>query len=97
MDSLLSTVSSYITMPVQIVILIIMVSLIKRFILSKTKLAYIEPKVEELPPMKKRDFTIEELRKYNGKDNERILIAVNGKVFDVTAGKSFYGPGNITF
>lgn len=92
MDSLLSTVSSYITMPVQIVILIIMVSLIKRFILSKTKLAYIEPKVEELPPMKKRDFTIEELRKYNGKDNERILIAVNGKVFDVTAGKSFYGP-----
>lgn len=47
-----------------------------------------------LPPLKKRDFTLEELKEYDGVKNEgRILIAVNGKVFDVTKGKAFYGPG----
>lgn len=47
-----------------------------------------------LPPMKKRDFTVAQLSEYDGVKNERILIAVNGKVFDVTnRGKNFYGPG----
>lgn len=50
----------------------------------------------ELPKLKKRDMGIEELGKYDGKTEGgegRILIAVNGKVFDVTRGKKFYGPG----
>lgn len=47
-----------------------------------------------LPKMKKRDFTIQELREFDGtKGDGRILVAVNGKVFDVTKGKHFYGPG----
>jgi len=47
-----------------------------------------------LPPMKKRDFTLEQLKEYNGRGQDgRILIAVNGKVFDVTRGGRFYGPG----
>jgi len=46
------------------------------------------------PKMKKRDFTIEELLKYDGTDSSgRVLLAVNGKVFDCTRGKRFYGPG----
>lgn len=46
-----------------------------------------------LAPMKKKDFTVAELREYDGVKNERILLAVNGKVFDVTnRGKAFYGP-----
>jgi len=46
------------------------------------------------PKMKKRDFTIAELLKYDGTDSSgRVLIAVNGKVFDCTRGKRFYGPG----
>lgn len=49
---------------------------------------------ERLPRMKKRDFTIAELKPYDGVQNPRILMAVNGKVFDVTRGKKFYGPGN---
>lgn len=49
---------------------------------------------ETLPKMKKRDFTIAELKPYDGLQNPRILMAVNGKVFDVTRGKKFYGPGN---
>lgn len=48
-----------------------------------------------LPKMKKRDFTVAELKPYDGTENPRILMAVNGKVFDVTRGKKFYGPGDL--
>lgn len=48
----------------------------------------------QLPPLKKRDFTLEQLREFDGRGKEgRLLIAVNSKVFDVTRGKRFYGPG----
>lgn len=47
-------------------------------------------------PMKRRDFTLEELREFDGRSGEgRILIAVNGKVFDMTRGKKYYGPGRM--
>ncbi|NWH66209.1 PGRC2 protein, partial [Geococcyx californianus] len=45
-----------------------------------------------LPRMKRRDFTLEQLREFDGVRNPRILLAVNGKVFDVTKGSKFYGP-----
>ncbi|XP_066528261.1 membrane-associated progesterone receptor component 2 isoform X2 [Hoplias malabaricus] len=44
-----------------------------------------------LPKMSRRDFTLEQLREYDGEHNPRILIAVNMKVFDVTSGRKFYG------
>ena len=51
------------------------------------------PREKELPPMKKRDFTLEQMKEYDGRGPDgRVLIAVNGKVFDVTRGKRFYGP-----
>lgn len=47
-----------------------------------------------LPKMPRRDFTLEELKEYDGiKSNGRILIGVLGKVFDVSRAKDFYGPG----
>lgn len=46
-----------------------------------------------LPKLKRRDFTLAELRPYDGVRDPRILMAVNGKVFDVTRAKKFYGPG----
>lgn len=46
-----------------------------------------------LPKMKRRDFTLEQLRPYDGVRDPRILMAVNGKVFDVTRASKFYGPG----
>jgi predicted heme/steroid binding protein len=47
-----------------------------------------------LPKLKKRDMSLQELRQYDGSDpTGRILVAVNSKVFDVTRGKRFYGPG----
>eukprot|EP01018_Ginkgo_biloba_P006730 Gb_40856 [translate_table: standard] len=40
------------------------------------------------------EFTEEELRKYNGTDSSKpIYVAIKGRVFDVSSGKSFYGPG----
>lgn len=46
-----------------------------------------------LPKMRRRDYTLEQLREYDGLENPRILMAVNMKVFDVTTGKKFYGKG----
>ncbi|XP_029304722.1 membrane-associated progesterone receptor component 1 [Cottoperca gobio] len=53
------------------------------------ELGEVEP---PLPKLKKRDFTLAELKPYDGLQDARILMAVNGKVFDVTRGKKFYGP-----
>ncbi len=43
-------------------------------------------------------MTLEELRAYDGKGaSGRILVALNGKIYDVTEkGKAFYGPGKAT-
>ena len=56
-----------------------------------------EPPVERpLEPLKRQDMTVEQLKSYDGKTGDgRILIAVNKKIFDVTRGRSFYGPGNL--
>nr|ACV67263.1 progesterone receptor membrane component 1-like protein [Brachionus manjavacas] len=48
----------------------------------------------DLAKMPKQDFTLEELKQYDGiKSDGRILIGVLGKVFDVSKAKDFYGPG----
>lgn len=39
------------------------------------------------------DFVPRTLQKYNGKDDDKVYLAVRGKVYDVTMGKQFYGPG----
>ncbi|KAF8345080.1 cytochrome b5-like heme/steroid binding domain-containing protein [Amanita rubescens] len=39
-----------------------------------------------------KDYTPKTLAPFDGKDGGRILLAINGTVFDVTAGRSFYGP-----
>lgn len=53
------------------------------------------PAEPQLPPLKRQDFTLEQLKVYDGTDkcDGRVLVAVNYKVFDVTRGKRFYGPG----
>jgi len=52
------------------------------------------PREPVLPPLKRRDWTVEEIKPYDGLGPDgRILVAVNGKVFDMTKGKRFYGPG----
>lgn len=51
------------------------------------------PAEPELPKLRK-DFTLKELKHYDGTQPDgRVLIAVNGHVYDVTKGRKFYGPG----
>ncbi|XP_070616033.1 membrane-associated progesterone receptor component 1 [Erythrolamprus reginae] len=50
---------------------------------------------EEPPPppkLRRRDFTPAQLRPFDGLQDQRILMAINGKVFDVSRGRKFYGP-----
>lgn len=54
------------------------------------------PSAPELPKLR-RDFTVAELKAYDGNQPDgRVLVAVNGTVYDVTRGKRFYGPGELT-
>ena len=54
------------------------------------------PPPPRLPKLKKQDMTLEQLRQYDGKGEDgRVCIGINGKVFDVTRGKRFYGPGTL--
>ncbi|XAR69976.1 hypothetical protein NMG60_11001773 [Bertholletia excelsa] len=40
------------------------------------------------------ELTLEQLRQYDGTDSSKpVYLAVRGRIFDVTTGKSFYGPG----
>jgi predicted heme/steroid binding protein len=38
-------------------------------------------------------YTPQELSKFDGRKNKRILMGICGRVYDVTAGGQFYGPG----
>lgn len=45
------------------------------------------------PPTVFRTFTPPELFPYNGLNGMPVYLAVRGRVFDVTSGRNFYGPG----
>ncbi|KAI9333496.1 cytochrome b5-like heme/steroid binding domain-containing protein [Pilaira anomala] len=41
-----------------------------------------------------KNYTPVELLPFDGKEGSRILMGVNGSVYDVTQGSNFYGPGS---
>lgn len=45
------------------------------------------------PTLLFQTYTPRTLEPFNGKEGKRILLAIKGVVYDVTAGRSFYGPG----
>ncbi|CAG9856276.1 unnamed protein product [Phyllotreta striolata] len=80
--------------PLNIALVGIIVFLVYNIFKSRNNNTPVRPPVPELPKLKKRDFTVEELKKYDGtQEDGRVLVAVNGNVYDVTRGKRFYGPG----
>ncbi|KAG7085698.1 hypothetical protein E1B28_003243 [Marasmius oreades] len=42
-----------------------------------------------------KTYTPKTLEPFNGVDSQRILLAINGIVFDVSAGRNFYGPNGM--
>lgn len=49
---------------------------------------------EKEPPPPLRDFTIDQLREFNGEGGKPIYIGMCGEVFDCSDAVDFYGPGN---
>lgn len=45
------------------------------------------------PPIVFQTFTPQTLLPYNGTNNMPVYLSVRGRVFDVTPGRNFYGPG----
>lgn len=46
-------------------------------------------------PILIKNYSKKQLIKFNGKDSDSIYMAVSNLVFDVTAGKGFYGPDGV--
>jgi len=81
--------------PVNIALVGVITLLVYKIVKSRQRIPEPVPVAPALPKMRK-DFTVEELKRYDGTGPDgRILVAVNGKVFDVTKGRRFYGPGII--
>ncbi|KAL2214463.1 cytochrome b5 [Sarocladium strictum] len=45
------------------------------------------------PPILFRTYTPQTLLPYTGEDGKPVFFAVRGRVFDVSRGRNFYGPG----
>jgi membrane-associated progesterone receptor component len=48
------------------------------------------------PTLLFQTYTPKTLFPFDGQDGKRILLAIQGVVYDVTAGRNFYGPGEHT-
>ncbi|KAJ2938861.1 hypothetical protein O0L34_g18490 [Tuta absoluta] len=79
--------------PVNLVLVAIIGVLVYKILKSKFGKVAVEQAVPELPKIRK-DMTVAELRQFDGTQADgRVLVAVNGWIFDVTRGRRFYGPG----
>jgi membrane-associated progesterone receptor component len=83
--------------PLNLCLVFVIAFLIYKIFKSKNQVPHSSPPEPELPKLR-RDFTVQELKQFDGKQEDgRVLVAVNGTVYDCTKGKKFYGPGNFFF
>lgn len=89
-----SIVNEIITSPLNLLLVSLIVYLLYKIVKSRSDTgAPSTPPEPELPKLR-RDFAVQELKQYDGNQPDgRVLVAVNGHVYDVTKGKRFYGPG----
>ncbi|XP_022229520.1 membrane-associated progesterone receptor component 1 isoform X2 [Drosophila obscura] len=82
--------------PMNLALLAVIVFLLYKIVRDRTEVpssSVQKPTVPELPKIR-RDLTVKELRQFDGNQLDgRVLVAVNGNVYDVSKGKRFYGPG----
>lgn len=77
-----------------IAIAVVAAFVVQRYFASKTVVTAQITKLQARATPEKRDYTREELKQYDGSDpTKSILLGVKGKIFDVSRGASFYGPG----
>lgn len=75
--------------PINIILLSLFVFLV--YLRLKPAKPQVLPKAP--PPTVFRTFTPPDLFPYNGLNGMPVYLSVRGRVFDVTSGKNFYGPG----
>ena len=62
---------------------------------ATVRLLYCTDEPVDLDPADLRRFTRQELTAFDGRTPDQpIYLAVLGNVYDVSAGRKFYGPGN---
>lgn len=92
-DFMTSVINEIIYSPLNLVLVTIITILVYKIFRSRQQPAAAPPPEPELPRLRK-DFTVAELKAFDGTQPDgRVLVAVNGTVYDVTKGKRFYGPG----
>ncbi|GBP48286.1 Membrane-associated progesterone receptor component 2 [Eumeta japonica] len=86
-------ISEIVYSPVNLLLTVIIVVLVYKILKSKFSKVSVEAPPPPLPKIRK-DMTVAELKQYDGTQPDgRVLVAVNGWIFDVTRGRRFYGPG----
>lgn len=91
--AVITIINEIIYSPINLLLTAIIALLLYKILKSRFGMVYTEPPVPELPKIRK-DMTVAELRQYDGTQPDgRVLVAVNGWIFDVTRGRRFYGPG----
>jgi membrane-associated progesterone receptor component len=81
--------SQTIATPINFILLSLFVLILYTQLKPKPKVALPSPP----PPVVFRTFTPPTLLPYNGTNNMPVYLAVRGRVFDVSSGRNFYGPG----
>ncbi|KZC11739.1 PREDICTED: membrane-associated progesterone receptor component 1-like [Dufourea novaeangliae] len=90
---ILTFIGEIVKSPINLILVGVIALLVYKIVKSKTKTEIPMQEVKVLPKLR-RDFTLQELKEYNGRGpDERILVAVNGSIYDCTRGAKFYGPG----
>ncbi|KAJ8143844.1 hypothetical protein OXX80_001505 [Metschnikowia pulcherrima] len=75
-----------------IIIIIIIAYFVRSIVIDFTSNPLAEAAQNHEPPVQTK-FVPQTLSKYDGKNDDKVFIAIQGVVFDVTNGKAFYGPG----
>ncbi|XP_067948384.1 membrane-associated progesterone receptor component 1-like [Watersipora subatra] len=92
MENAQKVISELMANPINVGLLGLIVFLVYKIVRGRRPPVGLAPD-PPLAKLKKQDFTLEQLREFDGTGAEgRVLLAVNGRVFDVTRGKNFYGP-----